>query len=66
MYYVHFPRGFRGYHRCGVTLLSAPPKKTILVAAAHCNFLCKDIDDTVVETCCCRTLNAGSTCRGVS
>jgi hypothetical protein len=46
--------GYRGFHRCGVTLLSGPPKPTILVSAAHCNYLCKDSKGRVVEICCCR------------
>ena len=46
--------GYRGAHRCGVTLLSAPPKPTIFVSAAHCNYLCKDSIGRVVEICCCR------------
>ena len=36
---------FRGYHKCGATLLSAPTpgalNPIILVSAAHCNFVCK-------------------------
>ena len=46
--------GYRGRHTCGATLLSAPPDKTVLVSAAHCNYICKDTDGTVLETCCCR------------
>jgi hypothetical protein len=46
--------GFRGIHRCGVTLLSGPPRPTIFVSAAHCNYLCKDEEGQVVEICCCR------------
>ncbi len=33
----------RSFHKCGVTLLSGPPSKTILVSAAHCNYICKVI-----------------------
>ena len=46
--------GYKGTHRCGVTLLSGPPKPTIFVAAAHCNYLCKDSLGRLVEICCCR------------
>jgi len=56
-------RGFRGYHRCGVTLLSAPPQKTILVSAAHCNFICKASDGFPVETCCCRDVTDINSCK---
>jgi hypothetical protein len=45
--------GYNGIHRCGVTLLSGPPQKTIFVSAAHCNFVCKNAASQVVETCCC-------------
>jgi hypothetical protein len=45
--------GFRSRHRCGVTLLSAPPKPTIFASAAHCNYVCKDEANEVVEICCC-------------
>ena len=68
-YVLTFPsgyRGFRGYHRCGVTLLSAPPKKTIFVSAAHCNYICKSETGLPVQTCCCRDSSEPSTCRGVS
>ena len=41
---------FRGYHRCGVTMLNGPidntpssESPTILVSAAHCNYVCKVI-----------------------
>lgn len=56
-------RGFRGYHRCGVTLLSVPPNPTILVTAAHCTFICKDSEGYIVETCCCRKETEPSNCR---
>ena len=46
--------GYRGRHVCGATLLSAPPSKTIIVSAAHCNYICKSSEGTVRETCCCR------------
>ena len=55
-------RGFYGNHRCGVTLLSAPPKPTILVSAAHCNFICKDEKGNVVKTCCCRKRTEPNEC----
>ena len=46
--------GYRGRHICGATLLSAPPSKTIIATAAHCNYICKSSEGTVRETCCCR------------
>ena len=53
-------RGFRGRHRCGVSLLSGPTTESpgdpyVLVGTAHCNYICKDRDTgNVLETCCCR------------
>ena len=46
--------GYRGRHVCGASLLSAPPSKTIIVTAAHCNYICKSSDGKVRQTCCCR------------
>ena len=58
--------GYRGRHVCGATLLSAPPSKTIIVSAAHCNYICKSSEGTVRETCCCRDLdNSFASCRTV-
>ena len=54
--------GYRGVHRCGVTLLSAPPKPTIFVSAAHCNYVCKDEKGQVVEICCCRSSTSEFSC----
>ena len=31
----------RNFHYCSVTLLSKPPKPTVLVTSAHCTFICK-------------------------
>ena len=45
-------RGYRGRHRCGVTLLSGPPERTILVSAAHCNYICKNKFGETLEICC--------------
>jgi hypothetical protein len=56
--------GYRGVHRCGVTLLSAPPKPTIFVSAAHCNYVCKDGLGRVVEICCCRDISSEFSCAG--
>ena len=56
--------GYRGFHRCGVTLLSGPPRTTIFVSAAHCNFLCKDPEGRLMENCCCRDSSSSSSCRG--
>ena len=64
-------RGFRGRHRCGVTLLSGPTEESpadpfVLVGAAHCNYICKDrVTGDPLETCCCTPENSTSTCRDV-
>ena len=61
-------KGFRGRHRCGVTLLSGPTEQNkddpyVLVGAAHCNYICKDRDSgNILETCCCRPQNSTATC----
>jgi len=56
--------GFRGRHRCGVTLLSGLEQvhDPILVSAAHCNSVCRDADtQQPIEICCClQTSDAGS------
>ena len=54
--------GYNGIHRCGVTLLSGPPKPTIFVSAAHCNYVCKNKEGGVVETCCCRNITTPASC----
>merc|ERR1711892_326769 len=41
-------------HFCAVTLLSLPPKPTVIVGAAHCTFLCKNGKHRI-DSCCCRT-----------
>merc|ERR1711892_1483297 len=58
-------KGFRGQHRCAVTLLSAPPRKTVMSSAAHCNYICKD-GASIVEICCCRDVTETSSCRSKS
>ena len=64
-------RGFRGRHRCGVTLLSGPTVDSpadpfVLVGAAHCNYIGKDrVSGDVLETCCCRPAENPSTCNKV-
>ena len=64
-------RGFRGRHRCGVTLLSGPTEESpadpfVLVGTAHCNYICKDgVTGDPLETCCCSPENSTSTCRDV-
>jgi hypothetical protein len=54
--------GYKSPHRCGVTLLSAPPKPTIFASAAHCNYICKDETNQVVDICCCRDPLSESSC----
>jgi hypothetical protein len=58
--------GYRGVHKCGVTLLSGPPRPTIFVSAAHCNYLCKNDLGQVVELCCCRKLQSEFSCKNSS
>ena len=77
----HVTLSSRGRHLCAMTLLSAPPQETILVATAHCNFLCKvsqficirsncnllcEDGDYNVELCCCRPPEQGNSCKNVS
>lgn len=40
-------------HLCAVTLLSVPPKPTVVVSAAHCTYLCKNSKGAMVSSCCC-------------
>ena len=41
-------------HLCGVTLLSKPPSKTVLISAAHCVTICKSkAMNKVLLNCCC-------------
>jgi hypothetical protein len=56
--------GYRGVHRCGVTMLSAPPRPTIFVSAAHCNYICKDAKGRPSELCCCREAGSEFSCVG--
>ena len=62
-------QGFRGRHRCGVTLLSGPTEDHpsdpfVLVGAAHCNYICKDKKTGyTLETCCCRPESVAGSCR---
>ena len=64
-------RGYRGRHRCGVTLLSGPTEESptdpfVLVGAAHCNYICKDrVTGDPLETCCCRPEDNDSSCKDV-
>ena len=59
-------RGYNGRHRCGATLLSGPPKKTVLVSAAHCHYICKNNYGETLEMCCCRAPSEPGSCRDVS
>ena len=47
-------------HLCAVTLLSVPPRPTVVVGAAHCTFLCKDPRGFPLDSCCCS--DAGLDC----
>ena len=64
-------RGFRGRHRCGLTLLSGPTDQTaedpwVIVGAAHCNYICKDdVTGVPLETCCCRPMDNPGSCISV-
>ena len=40
-------------HLCAVTLLSIPPQPTVVVGAAHCTYICKDIREIAIPVCCC-------------
>ena len=40
-------------HYCAVTLLSRPPGPAVLVGPAHCTYLCKASDGSVLDNCCC-------------
>jgi len=65
-------RGFRGRHRCGVTLLSGPTEDNpsqpwVIVGTAHCNYICKDrVTGDPLETCCCRPTDNDSSCKAKS
>jgi hypothetical protein len=57
-------QGYVGIHRCGVTILSGPPQATIFVSTAHCNYLCKNAANQVVQLCCCQLLSNNLSCQG--
>jgi hypothetical protein len=40
-------------HLCAVTLLSIPPKPTVVVGPVHCTYLCKKSERNSVPSCCC-------------
>ena len=48
-------KGIGAEHLCAVTILSVPPKPSIIVGAAHCTYLCKDggPNGAFLESCCC-------------
>ena len=54
-------RGVNSEHLCAVNLLEVPPNPTVIVGAAHCTYLCKDMDNNGVSlpSCCCVTSNKG-------
>ena len=41
-------------HFCAVTLLSLPPKPTVIVGPAHCTYICKN-GAMRIPSCCCQT-----------
>jgi len=45
--------GARPEHLCAVTLLSVPPKPTVVVGAAHCTYICKNENEKAISVCCC-------------
>ena len=48
------------HHLCGVTLLSMPPSKTVLVSAAHCVTVCRSkAKNRLVPNCCCPNVGGG-------
>ena len=49
-------------HLCGVTLLSMPPSKTVLVSSAHCVTVCRSKSRSkVLKNCCCKNVG-GDVC----
>jgi len=46
-------RGPTPQHLCAVTILSIPPKPTVVISAAHCTYICKRSQETPVPSCCC-------------
>ena len=46
-------KGLGTEHLCAVTLLSRPPRPTVMVGSAHCTYLCKRDSTTILPTCCC-------------
>ena len=46
--------GINPEHLCAVTLLSIPPRPTILIGPAHCTLICKD-KGKKMPSCCCIT-----------
>ena len=47
-------------------ILSAWPRATILVSAAHCNQICKDsVTNQPLEICCCRVDADPGSCKNV-
>jgi hypothetical protein len=56
--------GYTKTHKCGVSLISGPPRPTIFVSAAHCNFLCKVNMGQTVDNCCCQMEKEMTSCAG--
>ena len=54
--------GQQSSHLCGVTLLSRPPGPTVLVTSAHCAYICKSEEGTVVPNCCCPNVGGPGFC----
>lgn len=58
-------KGIGAEHLCAVTILSVPPKPSIIVGAAHCTYLCKDggPNGAFLESCCCTQSCSADTLR---
>jgi len=46
-------RGPTPQHLCAVTILTIPPKPTVVIGSAHCTYICKRSQETPVPSCCC-------------
>merc|ERR1711892_118020 len=53
--------GLNAEHFCAVTILSLPPKPTVIVGVAHCTYLCKNGNHRI-DPCCCRKKTDSTDC----